>query len=161
MVSTDRSGLSDHGNLSAHSPLIFRRRYSSCRNFLRGWAQMSWRLWLCIASMARFCWQGVCFVILCQHWWVQLSLLEQSTGQCHSQLCVRSISREVNLLGIGVIGADMSNVVANMFATSNVSKEFQSISVAIVVTMLSLSQTIAQSITSALITSNPPNVVSF
>jgi len=58
-------------------------------------------------------------------------------------------------IGIGVIGADMSNVVANMFATSNVSKEFQSISVAIVVTMLSLSQTIGQSITSALITSKP------
>jgi hypothetical protein len=56
---------------------------------------------------------------------------------------------------IGVVGADMSNVVANMFATSNVSKEFQSISVAIVVTMLSLSQTIAQSIASALITSIP------
>ena len=57
---------------------------------------------------------------------------------------------------IGVIGADMSNVVANMFATSNVSKEFQSIAVAIVVTMLGVSQTIGQSITSALITGFPP-----
>jgi hypothetical protein len=56
---------------------------------------------------------------------------------------------------IGVVGADLSNVVANMFATSNVSKEFQSISVAIVVTMLSMSQTIGQSIASALITSTP------
>ena len=55
-------------------------------------------------------------------------------------------------LVIGVIGADMSNVVANMFATSNVSKEFQSIAVAIVVTMLGVSQTVGQSITSALIT---------
>jgi hypothetical protein len=54
---------------------------------------------------------------------------------------------------IGVFGADMSNVVANMFATSNVSKEFQSISVAIVMTMLAISQTIGQSIASALITS--------
>lgn len=60
---------------------------------------------------------------------------------------------------IGVIGADLSNVVANMFATSNVSKEFQSISVAIVVTVLSLSQTIGQSIASALITGNLPTVI--
>jgi hypothetical protein len=57
---------------------------------------------------------------------------------------------------IGVVGADMSNVVANMFATSNVSKEYQSISVAIVVTMLGMSQTISQAITSALITSKYP-----
>jgi len=50
----------------------------------------------------------------------------------------------------------MSNVIANMFATSNVSKEFQSMAVAIVVTMLSVSQTIGQSITSALITGPYP-----
>jgi hypothetical protein len=60
-------------------------------------------------------------------------------------------------LVIGVVGADMSNCVGNMFATSNVSKEFQSIAVAIVVTMLSLSQTIGQSVSSALITSNLPH----
>jgi len=45
--------------------------------------------------------------------------------------------------------------VANMFATSNVSKEYQSIAVAIVVTILSLSSTIGQSISSSLITSKP------
>jgi hypothetical protein len=56
-------------------------------------------------------------------------------------------------LGSGVIGADLSNVVANMFATSNVSKEFQSIAVAVVVTLISLSQTLGQSISSSLITS--------
>jgi uncharacterized membrane protein YeaQ/YmgE (transglycosylase-associated protein family) len=59
----------------------------------------------------------------------------------------------INLV-IGVIGADLSNMVANMFATSNVSKEFQSISVAIVVTMIAMSQAIGQSISSALITGN-------
>jgi hypothetical protein len=58
-------------------------------------------------------------------------------------------------LGIGVIGADLSNVVGNMFATSNVSKEYQSIAVAIVVTILALSNTIGQSISSSLITSRP------
>ena len=69
-------------------------------------------------------------------------------------MCMLHLNADL-IIGIGVIGADLSNVVANMFATSNVSKEFQSISVAIVVTMLSLSQTIGQSITSALITSFP------
>ena len=63
-------------------------------------------------------------------------------------------------LVIGVIGADMSNVIANMFATSNVSKEFQSIAVAIVVTMLGVSATIGQSLTSALITGpHPPSAM--
>lgn len=47
-----------------------------------------------------------------------------------------------------------------MFATSNVSKEFQSISVAIVVTMFSIAQTVSQSITSALITGIGGNALS-
>ena len=81
---------------------------------------------------------------------------EQYIGLCPSQLCVSYLFMKLTLV-IGVIGADMSNVIANMFATSNVSKEFQSIAVAIVVTMLGVSATIGQSITSALIT-GPPSI---
>jgi uncharacterized membrane protein YeaQ/YmgE (transglycosylase-associated protein family) len=83
--------------------------------------------------------------------WVPFNRQEQYIGQCPSQLCVSYLFVKLTLV-IGVIGADMSNVIANMFATSNVSKEFQSIAVAIVVTMLGVSATIGQSITSALIT---------